>query len=448
MIKKIFDCKQVFAVMGVGFGVASLPMIPAQAQQAQPVSGQTLTLGQKLAERGVSFQSSYIGNIAANPTGGAKSGNAYAGQVAIGTKLDLEKLIGLPGASVQAVFIDRTGSDLNKMAINNSIGPQAFYGGGETYHLAVLTYTQKLFADKVELMLGRSSLGRYVLTDPIYAHFMSAAIQGTPPVTLKNTNTPSTQTPVWMGMVTLKPTLRTYLSVSVSENNPVTTEPQYHGVDFSFSGENGAIGWLELGYNTNFKTSDYPSRYDIGLVVDRTPYHYPLYLSGHNKLGAGTAYGRTMPYVQLRQMVYRPSLNSEEGLTMFGFAGIGTSHLQAVHYTIGGGASYQGAIPGRPDDFTDFMISDTNYQERYIDQYYQYRVNALQGTQKPYQHMVMMEVNYIARLTPWLNVMPNLQYIVHPDGMGFAAYPKRNLPNAVVVGLEFNINLAGLAGLS
>ena len=43
--------------------------------------------------------------------------------------------------------------------------------------------------------------------------------------------------------------------------------------------------------------------------------------------------------------------------------------------------------------------------------------------------------------------MPNLQYIVNPDGLGNEAFPRSNLSNAFVVGVQVHINLAALAGL-
>ncbi len=57
------------------------------------------------------------------------------------------------------------------------------------------------------------------------------------------------------------------------------------------------------------------------------------------------------------------------------------------------------------------------------------------------------EVDYDAYLTPWFDVMPNLQYIVNPDGLGNLPYPKSNLNDAFVVGVQIKIDLATLAGL-
>jgi len=70
------------------------------------------------------------------------------------------------------------------------------------------------------------------------------------------------------------------------------------------------------------------------------------------------------------------------------------------------------------------------------------------GTQRPASNLIMMELNYTAQLTPWLNVTPNLQYVVNPDGLGGLAYPTKNIKNAFVVGLQFQVDVADLLGLS
>jgi hypothetical protein len=70
------------------------------------------------------------------------------------------------------------------------------------------------------------------------------------------------------------------------------------------------------------------------------------------------------------------------------------------------------------------------------------------GTQRPDSNLIMMELNDTAQLTPWLNMTPNLQYVVNPDGQGALAYPVKTIKNAFVVGLQFQIDVADLLGLS
>jgi carbohydrate-selective porin OprB len=102
---------------------------------------------------------------------------------------------------------------------------------------------------------------------------------------------------------------------------------------------------------------------------------------------------------------------------------------------------YLGPFDTRPLDSLGVAIGDTHYRDSFIDQLYAYRIGALGGGQRPHNDMIMTEIHYNVAATSWLNVMPNIQYIVSPDGLGTLPYPKANLPNALVFGLKFNIAL-------
>jgi len=69
------------------------------------------------------------------------------------------------------------------------------------------------------------------------------------------------------------------------------------------------------------------------------------------------------------------------------------------------------------------------------------------GTEFPNNNQMVFELNYNVQVNRWLQMMPNIQYLVHPDGLATAKYPVNNIPNAFVVGLQFNIDLATLAGI-
>jgi carbohydrate-selective porin OprB len=64
--------------------------------------------------------------------------------------------------------------------------------------------------------------------------------------------------------------------------------------------------------------------------------------------------------------------------------------------------------------------------------------------------MIMGELNYDFYPTPWFDIMPNFQYIINTDGLGFGLknYPKKNLPNTYIIGLQFQVNWPAVLGLS
>ena len=99
-------------------------------------------------------------------------------------------------------------------------------------------------------------------------------------------------------------------------------------------------------------------------------------------------------------------------------------------------------------DSIGVAVGDTHYRDSYIDQLYAYRVNALDDSQRPANDLIMAEIHYKIAPTPWLNVMPNIQYIANPDGLGALPYPQSNLRNAFVFGLQIEVDAAVLSGLA
>jgi carbohydrate-selective porin OprB len=92
------------------------------------------------------------------------------------------------------------------------------------------------------------------------------------------------------------------------------------------------------------------------------------------------------------------------------------------------------------------MVNEVHYNTGVLENTFLNRVNE-GGTGFPNADLIMMEVNYAAQVTPWLNLMPNLQYIVNPDGRGGLGTPVSNLGNSFVVGFQLSIDLPGLFGI-
>ncbi len=405
------------------------------------------TFAQYMSSKGVTFHINYLGAFADNPSGGATQSGAFAYQLSGGADFDLGKLVGIQGGTIHVNLSERSGYNLGN-TINDSISPVPTYGGGQTYHLNILTYEQKLFDGVLVLTGGRSSLGDDAAVDPIYTDFQTNAIHSTPKILVYDTNETSSQVPVWMGHAVISPTKNTYIFAGIYDANPTEALAAHHGIDFSIDKSVGAQGLLELDYQTSFDDDAHPRRYDVGFVLDRSPYTYEIYNSATRKLGSADAFGRTLIYFQGKQMVYRPDMTSRRGLTLFGMIGIGPDAHQSADYSINAGAIYQGVFSSRPFDRLGILVADTHYRNNYIDTYYQYRLNVLHGTQRPANDMVISEINYDFLVTHWLDVMPNFQYIANPDGLAVAPFPTRNIPDAFVVGLQFQVNIAKFLGLS
>jgi porin len=432
-------------------GASALLLATASHVQAQTAPSVTLgpsplqQYGQALANDGITINSRYNGEFAANPSGGERQGAEFTGELSLGADFDLAKLVGLNGGSVQVLFTDRAGNSLVQKSINNSVSVQQIYGGGQTYQLTYFTYTQELFNNTVKIVVGRDSLQSHFDTATIYCQFQSNAVCGQPSETGNLVDDGSSYYPesTWGGTATFNVTPALYVKTGVYQDMPNFNEDANHGFDWGGAGSNGAQIAGEVGYAQTAPGALYPNQVDVGAVVDRGSYSAPWY--SPNK-----QYGRADIYLQAERLVYQPVANSPQGLYLFAGAEIGLAgSSQSSNFSAEGGAVYQGVIPSRPLDDAAFMINETHYNNRFLDyEFNDFRV-ADGGTQHGHNDMIMMELNYTAQLVSWLNVTPNLQYVINPDGLGgVLPYPVSNLPNAFVIGVQFQLDVAKLLGLT
>jgi porin len=418
----------------------------AHAQNATPVSLGPSPLqqyAQEAADNGITFVSRYNGEFAANPSGGERQGADFTGELNLGADFDLAKLVGLQGGYLHVLFTDRAGNNLAAKAINNSVSVQQIYGNGQTYQLTYLTYEQKLFNDRVDVELGRTQIAGDFIVSPFYCDFQSNAACGNPSFLGKDINIGPSYYPisVWGGRVQVNITPNVYVKAGLYQNDPAINPDRNHGFDWSSAGSDGVQAAGEIGYTFKAPGAAEPNQYDVGGEFDRAHYSAPYY-------SPSTQYGRAVVYAQAQQMLYQPIANSPEGLYAFAVGIVSTtSGTQPSNFSAEAGAVYQGIIPSRPLDYAGAMINEVHYNNRFLNYYYAKRL-AEGGTQRPNNNLIMMELNYTAQLNSWLNVTPNLQYIVNPDGLGGLAYPRSNLNNAFVVGLQFQLDVANLLGVA
>jgi porin len=436
-------------------GMASLSLALANPVAAQ-TTDQTATtvnlepapiqeLGQTLANNGITVSSRYNGEFAANPSGGERQGADFTGELNLGADFDLDRLVGLQGGTIHTLFTARAGNNLASNTINNSVSVQQIYGGGQTYQLTIFTYEQKLFNDAVDITVGRTDLFDNFVTSPFYCDFQSNAACGNPSFAGKAGGIESSYYPVavWGGNVQFNVTKNIYLKTGVYQGVPNPTPVSGHG--FNWGGPtDGAQGAAEVGYATSKPGAAEPDQYDVGIVVSRTHFSAPWYNSEDPE-----QFGQNFVYAQAQKMLYQPVANAPQGLYAFAVGMIGTQgSKQQANYSVEAGAIYQGIFPSRPLDYAGFMINELHYNNRFLNYLYEQRL-AEGGTDQPHSNLIMMELNYTAQVTRWLNFTPNIQYIVNPDGLGGTLpYPTTNQHNAFVLGLQFQIDVANFLGLA
>ncbi len=279
---------------------------------------------------------------------------------------------------------------------------------------------------------------------PFFCYFQSNASCGNPNLMGKDVYIGSSYYPiaVWGGRAKIGITDNVCLKTGIYQSAPRENPLSGHGFNWSLDKSDGVQIPVEVGYSETTPGAITPNQYDIGAVIGRTHDQAAFY-----NPNSPTQCGRSVVYVQFQQMVYQAAPNSPRGLYLLGVGEVDAAgQTQPSDYSFHLGSVFQGPFASRPLDDAAFIVNGLHYRKNYLNALYTERV-AAGGTQRPNADMVMLELNYTAQLNPWLNVTPNLQYIVNPDGLGGLAYPKANETNAFVVGFQFNLDVARALGL-
>ena len=141
-------------------------------------------------------------------------------------------------------------------------------------------------------------------------------------------------------------------------------------------------------------------------------------------------------YATFQQVLWAPDRDTAKsggGIQLFGQFGLSDPDKNPVHWSMMGGVSATGVIPGRPDDaiglaggWTAFSDNPGIYQSQLR--------NGAPGASGG--HETAVEVFYKAQVTPWLFVQPGFEWIGSPGG-GETQSLEDDVIGYLVVGMEF-----------
>ncbi len=407
-------------------------------------------------DKGVEFSSTYVVNLAGNPSGGLRQGFTYTDNIAFGTKLDLEKLIGWRGAVFTIAATDRNGNSLSRDYIGNQFTVQQVYGG-QTIILTDLHLIQKFWDDKAEVKAGRFSAGDDFASSPLYWLYMNNGIDGNPQALPVNASFSAYPWASWAARLRVDPSPEWNAQAGVYQVSNKTFNRDLHGVNFSFEQNDGVMILGQIGWTPEFfkrpvsraaaqaasaKTTapardgrvafsdgeeDASAREMRGL-----PGHYWFggYYSSwsYPQFGsAGTAANAYGFYWHADQTVYQEEPGSSQGLTLWtAFVLSPQENIAKLPFQWNCGVAYQGLLPRRDKDTAMFGLAYGNFSDDYGA-----AGDAYNG--EPVSYEMALEWGYRVQFTRFLYAQPNIQYIVQPGGTG-------SIPNAFVLGMQIGVS--------
>ncbi|WP_434728491.1 carbohydrate porin [Pseudomonas soli] len=378
-------------------------------------------LRHQLAADGITFTGDYSGETAYNAHGGLHRSARYSQNLKLGAQFDLSKLYGLDnGGKVQLTINDRRGNSASEDLVGNRLPIQENYGGLYT-RLTELSYERNL-SPSLNLKLGYMAMGNDLggLDSGILCNFMNAGFCGHP-LNMSGgsgwTNYPNAHlgarlkydlAPDWQ--------LRVAAFNVDPESNGNSSRAWHLGPKHS----TGTVLPLELVYKLR---GELPGEYKVGYYYDS---------SNVKRIGSSEEVaGRGGHYLLVDQAVWNdPAL---PGRSLHAFGQYSASSKAASPFTkwYGAGVVLYQPFVGRPRDTVALGYGRAVPNPRSRDVLEAAAFNAGQPFPDIDSAEQLIELSYGYQATPWLNLRPDVQYIVEPG-----AFSGKDIDNALVVGLQ------------
>ena len=409
--------------------------------------------GKKMADIGIYANGYYVSTLYANVSGGQTTGTVGLGRFIYGLDFDLEKLAHVPGAAVH-IQLDSDYGGLNRGVNTYSgslLGFISTQGPDHQTRLAEFSYDQHLLDDHLRFVVGRTSLGDFFATSPLYCQFAVAICQNiTPYVWSNNSNAPFEPIATWAGEIEVLPTKHTYLRFGAQQDQTASYRHGGFPWDGGWSTKNsdGVFIPVETGYETTPYEARYSGRYAVGYFHDTSTFSDPRYNTTGGKMAfvGGTPLTTNASddiYGQFQQVIFRPDPKSQRALHVLGAVSFNTTGNTDIQSYFQLGLFFRSPFASRPDDVAGIMATDFQINHRFTGALND-RIAAQRLTGNVSNTEQIVEVNYGVSFAPGIVFKPYAYYTWHPDQLGYATNPQPRIGNAVGIGAQlfFSLNYA------
>jgi porin len=361
---------------------------PAQWQRLTDDWGGLRT---KLEEHGITIDGSFAGYFGKNLTGGASTGkNGGAYLLNVNATLDSKKIAGFDGGTLFVNFRNQNGLH---HSLDGAFGSTSHLYSPARTELSEAWYEQKLLDDKIRVRLGKIDANTEFANVANGGEFLND-FGGFSPTIL---SFPTDPDPAFGVDAFFYPTQHLYAGVGAYDGS--LAEGRLTGLlgpakalhphsEFLIA-ETGAT-WTAPGGRDG--------RAGVGV------WHHTADLA---RFDGGTDRGATGPYLTVDQTLWRKNPDQDDdkrGIAMFALAGYANPEISAANFQIGGGVKWTGMIESRADDVMGIGAD-------YI------KLSSVAGSGFDRFDEVTVETYYKMRLTAWLSVQPDLQFIHNPGGI-------------------------------
>jgi porin len=386
----------------------------------------------ELSDKGYDFQLDYVGEAASNIAGGYNHDRTarYTSQWAIGTHLDLQKILGLANAEFKFTVTERDGNNLsNDRLADPRTGQlssvQEVWGRGQTWRLTQLWYRQKFMDGALDLKAGRFGENEDFNSFP--CDFQSLAFCSAPVGNYAGDIWYSWPVSQWAGRVRYNFNAQWYAQIGVFEQNPSLLE-RNNGFKLNASGTKGALIPVEVVWQPNLGAQRLPGEYRLGYYYS-TASADDVYEDafGQSQAQTGLAFkthgSKHGWWFNAQQQITSHDGDVSRGLSVFANATMHDQRTSRIDSYQSVGLVYKGPFDQRPQDDIGLGLARIHVNDDVSK--YQRETNAGNGITDfdnslylPVQHTeYSAELYYGYHLTNWVTVRPNIQYVRDPGGV-------------------------------
>jgi porin len=386
----------------------------------------------RVAEKGITFNTQYVAEVWGNPTGGMSSGTVYTGLMSLQANVDLQRLLGWPGASFSTGWCWLSGQDISAEHVGN-IFTVSNIAGFPTVRMNELWLQQNFLGDRVSIRVGQLAADSEFDLSTHSIVFINATFGWSPYL---SENIPSGGPEYPMGTPGIRLALMpvNWLSYqgAIFQGNPFAQNVNRHGFRWDLSASNGYFSIHELHFRVNQESGSrsLPGTFKIGGWFDTAPdpnvnsaqpWNYGFYFVADQMLYrvADSGFAAATDNKGQQSTTASPT---NKGLGIFTHIGFTPPISSFMNFYIDGGLTYKGLIRARDNDVLGAAIAYGHLSNDPQDN---------EGRSNP-GYEIVLEATYQIELAPWLSVQPNVQYVIHPSGT--------DIPNALVLGARTTLS--------
>ena len=371
-----------------------------------------------LSDHIVAWKLLYVSEVLGNPVGGERQGAVYEGYAKFGIGVNLDRALGWEGASLYANILYPHGTSLTQNFVRD-LNVISNIDGYDSVRLYKLWFQKNFDGGRFSFRIGQMAADKEFFTSDTAGVFLNNAF-GTPSVFSQNITGPIYPVSAPGVRIRWEPTPAFSLRAAVFSGDVGSATENQHQTRIRLKKQNGALILVEAAYKTHQAKGDdgLPGTFKLGGYLDSKWFD--------DRSGTGSHHGDYGAYFVADQQIYREKNagDTPRGMSIYSRIGLAPRDRNLVDFEYQGGLNYVGLVRTRPKDIAGLGFAYTHISRD---------VQPSTDGPAPGGRESLIEACYLAALTGWCTIQPDMQFIMHPG----ATSTRRN---ALVLGLRVTLS--------